>query len=391
MKNKSYLLKNYGRFEESFVKGEGSTLFSNSGEDYIDFGSGIGVSSLGYGNIELSETISNQAKDLIHTSNLYNIKPQEDLAKNISDLAGYQLFSFFANSGAEANESAIKIARKYGKDKRFKIITLENSFHGRTFGSLSATAQTSLHKSFYPMLDGFTYVKSISDIENAIDDETVAVMLELVKGEGGVVAFQKDEIKNLETVLKSKDILLIVDEVQTGIYRTGKFLASNVYDIQPDIITLAKGLAGGVPIGIMATKLENGFSSGDHGSTFGGNFLSTSASLKVLEILKKDFDSNNLEHRINYFEKKLLSLLSNFPNLFTEITGLGLMRGLIVNSDIDVLDIVKAGNKNRVLTLKSGNNTLRFLPPIIISNQEIDEGFKRLEQALSFENFQNKR
>jgi len=386
MERGKYLLKNYGgRFEESFVKGANATLISENGKDYIDFGSGIGVSSVGYGNRELAETISNQVSNLIHTSNLYHIKPQEDLAEKISELSGYDLYSFFANSGAEVNESAIKLARKYGETgdlKRYKVITLANSFHGRTFGSLSATGQTALHKSFTPMLDGFSYVNSVSDIEKAIEPETIAVLIELVKGEGGVEALPKDEIQNLAKVLKEKDVLLIIDEVQTGVYRTGKFLASNFYEIQPDIVTLAKGLAGGVPIGVMATKLKDGFSAGDHGSTFGGNFLSTSSALKVLEILENDFKSGTLEIKIAYFENKLQHLLQKFPKIFKEITGIGFMRGLIVNSEIDVLKIVLAGNREGVLLLKSGKNTLRFLPPLTISNQEIDEGFRRLEKSL---------
>ena len=372
------LLKNYGgRFPLNFTYGKGSVLFDGK-KDYIDFGSGIGVSSVGYGNEKLAKTISEQALKLIHTSNLYHIQPQIDLANKLSKLAGFELFSFFANSGAEANESAIKLARKYGKGERFEIITLKNSFHGRTLGSLSATGQKSLQKDFQPMVDGFIYAETVSEIEKLLNSKTVAVMLELVKGEGGVEALSKSEVQNLAKILKEKDILLIIDEVQTGIYRTGKFLASNIYDIQPDIITLAKGLAGGVPIGAMLTKLENGFSAGDHGSTFGGNFLSTSSAITVLEIL----ENVNLELKIAYFESKLDSLLHKFPNIFSEKTGLGLMRGLIVSSKIDVLEIVQNGNSAGIWTLKSGNNTLRFLPPLTISHDEIDKGFYRLEKVL---------
>jgi len=372
------LLKNYGeRFPINFIHGKGATLFDNE-KDYIDFGSGIGVSSIGYGNEQLTKTISDQASKLIHTSNLYHIQPQIDLAEKLSKLAGFELFSFFANSGAEANESAIKLARKYGKGERFEIITLTDSFHGRTLGSLSATGQTALQKDFLPMVEGFKYADSLSDIENLINSKTVAVMLELVKGEGGVEALSKNEVQKLAKTLKEKDILLIIDEVQTGIYRTGKFLASNIYEIQPDIITLAKGLAGGVPIGVMMTKLENGFSAGDHGSTFGGNFLSTSSAITVLEIL----ENIDLDLKIAYFESKLIYLLQKFPNIFSEITGLGLMRGLVVKPEINVLEIVQNGNSAGILTLKSGKNTLRFLPPLIISDEEIDKGFYRLEQII---------
>jgi acetylornithine aminotransferase len=232
------------------------------------------------------------------------------------------------------------------------------------------------------MLNGFLYAEDISNIENLISEKTVAVMLELVKGEGGVEAQLKSEVQKLAKLLKSKNILLIIDEVQTGVYRTGEFLASQVYEIQPDIITLAKGLGGGVPIGVMATTLKDGFSAGDHGSTFGGNFLSTSSAITVLEILEDLKSSGNLDLKIAYFESKIKFLMQKHSDVFMNITGLGLMRGLIVKSDFDALKIVQAGNNNGVLTLKSGNNTLRFLPPLLISNQEIDIGFNRLDKSL---------
>ncbi len=383
-----YLLNNYSRFEESFVYGEGATLYSEDRKDYIDLGSGIGVSSIGHGSKGLSRAIFDQASNLIHTSNLYHIKNQELLAEKLSKLANFStpIYSFFANSGAEANEGAIKLARKYGSrgdKKRWKIITLDNSFHGRTYGSLSATAQKSFHKGFEPILDGFVYVKDLSHVESAIDDETVAVMIELVRGEGGVQALSIDEVQNLVNLLKSRDILLIVDEVQSGVFRTGEFLASNLYQIEPDVITLAKGLAGGVPIGAMLTKHKDVFVAGDHGSTFGGNSLSTGASLKTLEILEEEYKSGRLSQTISFFNNKLDELTREFPHVFKSISGIGLMRGLPLSENIDLMQIVKTANKERVLTLKSGNNTLRLLPPLTISEQEIETGFERLNKAIS--------
>ena len=241
------------------------------------------------------EAISNQAKNIIHISNLQVIEPQAKLAQKLVELSGYDMAVFFANSGAEANEGAIKIARKYGEtkfdNKRYKVITLEHSFHGRTITTVKATGQESFHTPhFSPYPDGFSYEKSIEDVYKAIDDETVAVLIELVQGEGGVQPFDKAEIQKLAAHLKEKDILLIVDEVQTGVYRTGEFLASNLYEIEPDIITLAKGLGGGVPIGAVMTKHKDVLSAGDHGSTFGGNYFSTAAGLAVLEILKPMYD-----------------------------------------------------------------------------------------------------
>jgi acetylornithine aminotransferase len=390
-KRGEYLLNNYSRFEESFVYGEGAILYSEDRKDYIDFGSGIGVSSIGHGSKGLSRAIFDQASNLIHTSNLYHIKNQEELAEKLSNLAGFKLYSFFANSGAEANESAIKLARKYGSrgsTKRWKIITLDNSFHGRTYGSLSATAQSSFHKGFEPILDGFVYAKTLNDIQNIIDNdnEIVAVLIELVRGEGGVQALDINEVQTLAKLLKSQDILLMVDEVQSGVFRTGRFLASNLYGIEPDVITLAKGLAGGIPIGAMLTKIPDAFVPGDHGSTFGGNSFSTGASLKTLEILLDEYKSGRLARRIDFFNGKLDELIREYPHVFKSISGIGLMRGLPLDSKIDLMSIVKSANNERVLTLKSGNNTLRLLPPLTISEKEIETGFQRLSQAIALLN-----
>jgi acetylornithine/N-succinyldiaminopimelate aminotransferase len=377
---KSNLLKNYARFDLEFEKGEGATLTSKSDEKFIDFASGIGVVSLGHSNSEWAESISKQLKTLTHVSNLYGNEIQEEVAKKISELAGFELFSFFANSGAEANEGAIKLARKYGKGDRFEIISLKNSFHGRTLGSLSATGQESLQNDFKPMIDGFKFAENVNEIENSISEKTVAVILELVRGEGGVEMLSVSEVQKLSKTLKEKDILLIVDEVQSGVYRTGEFIASNYFQIEPDIITFAKGLGNGIPIGIVATKLENGFVAGDHGSTFGGNYISSTATLKTLKILERE--KATISKNIEIFEKNISDLIDSFPEIFERKTGLGLMRGLVVKNR-DVGDIVKKLNSSKVLTLKSGNNTLRFLPPLLISENEITEGFKRIEEALN--------
>jgi len=382
-----YLLNNYGkRFQLNFQSGKNSTLLEKSGKKFIDFASGIGVVSVGHGNQEIAEVIADQSKKILHVSNLYNIEPQEKLAEKISKLAGFELFAFFANSGAEANEAAIKLARKFGAGKRYKIYSLLNSFHGRTLGSLSATGQKKLQEKFLPMVDGFEFFKSVQDIENQIvtsseNDLPVAVILELVQGEGGIQALPKKDVQNLAKTLKSKNILLIIDEVQTGIYRTGEFLTSQIYEIEPDIITLAKGLGGGIPIGAMVTKLKDGFEAGDHGSTFGGNYLSTSVALKVLEILENEYSNGKLALKIEYFKSKLKTLQKKFPDIILEITGLGLMIGLKINSKFELGKIIELGHKHEILTLKSGNNILRFLPPLTISENEINQGFSRLEKV----------
>ncbi|WP_455948971.1 acetylornithine transaminase [Helicobacter pullorum] len=381
-----YVLHTYGRNYTHFVRGSGAKLFDDSGRDYIDFGAGIAVCSVGHGNERLANAICKQARELIHTSNLYLIEPQAKLARELVLQSGYDMRVFFANSGAEANEGAIKIARKFGEVdgevKRYQIITLDSSFHGRTISTLKATAQSKMHHYFGPFPDGFVYAKDIQDIPNKISDVTCAVLLELVQGEGGITPFDRSEIQALAKLLKEKNILLMVDEVQTGIYRSGELFASQCYEITPDVITTAKGLAGGVPIGAVMTRLKDIFAPGDHGSTFGGNFLSTRAALEVLEILKEEKQSGRLDATILYFSQKLQALQKSYPEIFIEEIGLGLMRGLRVR-DLDTLThFLQKAYENGVLVLKSGKNTARFLPSLTITKEEIDEGFNRIETAL---------
>jgi len=386
--DKKYVLQTYARDYTNFVKGVGSTLYDESGRDYIDFASGIAVNSVGHGNEKLVNAICEQAKKIIHISNLQVIEPQAKLAQKIVELSGYDMGVFFANSGAEANEGAIKIARKYGEtkfeNKRYKVITLEHSFHGRTITTVKATGQESFHTPhFSPYPAGFSYEKSIEDVYKAIDDETVAVLIELVQGEGGVQPFEKEEIQKLAAHLKENGVLLIVDEVQTGVYRTGEFLASNLYEIEPDIITLAKGLGGGVPIGAVMTRHKDVFAPGDHGSTFGGNYLSTAAGLAVLEILSGLYDSGVLHETLLYFEQKLKETASKYETLFDKEVGLGMMRGLRAKSAEIQGNIIKNCMKEGLVILKAGRNTVRFLPSLTIRKDEIDEGFKRFETAIS--------
>ncbi|CAA6824280.1 MAG: Acetylornithine aminotransferase (EC [uncultured Sulfurovum sp.] len=386
--DKQYGLQTYNRNYINFVKGEGSTLFTDTGEEYIDFASGIAVNSVGHNNPTLVEAIQDQVAKIIHISNLQVIAPQAKLAEQICTLANYDGAIFFANSGAEANEGAIKIARKYGETKfdkkRYKVITLEHSFHGRTITTVKATGQEHFHTpNFSPYPAGFSYVKGLEAVYENIDDETVAVMIELVQGEGGVQPFAKEEIQKLEKYLKEKDILLIVDEVQTGIYRTGKMLASNMYEIDPDIITMAKGLGGGVPIGAVMTKHKDVLTAGDHGSTFGGNYLSTRAGLAVLEVLSKMDEEGALTETLAYFTVQLKEMATKYPNLFTEEVGLGLMRGLRAKDSETMKAVLTNCMENKLIVLPAGKNTVRFLPALTITASEIDEGFERFEKAIS--------
>lgn len=382
-----FVLHTYARNYIHFVRGEGARLYDDKGKDYIDFGSGIAVCSVGHGNKRLAEAIYRQAKNLIHTSNLYLIEPQARLAKKLVELSGYDMRVFFANSGAEANEGALKIARKFGEEngeqKRYQIITLDSSFHGRTISTLKATAQSKMHQYFGPFPDGFVYAKDLNDVPNKISDVTCAVLLELVQGEGGITPFNKQEVQNLERILKEKNVLLMVDEVQTGIYRSGELFASQAYGITPDVITTAKGLAGGVPIGAVMTNLKDIFAPSDHGSTFGGNFLSTSAALEVLEILSSEKQTGELDKRIAYFTQKLQDLQKQYAEIFTQEVGLGLMRGLRVRDLETLTKFLNLAFEERVLVLKSGKNTARFLPSLTITQEEMDEGFRRIESCIA--------
>ncbi len=386
--DKEFVLGTYARNYTNFKQGINATLYDENGREYIDFTSGIGVVSVGHGNKRVANAICEQVSNITHISNLFLIEPQAKLAKKMVELSGFDMAVFFGNSGAEANEGAIKIARKYGEvnfeSKKYKIITLENSFHGRTITTVKATGQKKFHKSeFSPYPDGFSYDKNIEKIYDSIDNETIAVMIELVQGEGGVEPFAKEEIQKLSEFLKERGLLLIVDEVQTGVYRSGEFLATSLYDIEPDIITLAKGLAGGVPIGAVMTKHKDIFSPGDHGSTFGGNYLSSRASLEVLSILESYKESGMLDEVFIYFEEKLENLAKKYKDFFTKSVGLGLMRGLRCKND-EILDrLVKESFNEGVLVLKAGRSTLRLLPPLTISKDEIDEGFKRMENAFN--------
>ena len=381
-----YILPTYARADVEFVSGKNAKLIDANGKDYIDFTSGIAVVSVGHGNERLTNALCSQVKNMIHMSNLYYIAPQARAAEKLVKASGYDMKCFFGNSGAEANEGAIKIARKYGeKDgeiKRYKIITLDHSFHGRTITTVKATGQASMHNYFGPFPDGFVYAKNIDEIESLVDAHTVAVMIELVQGEGGVQPQDKEKVQNLAKFLKSKDILLIIDEVQTGVYRTGKFLASNLYEIKPDVVTLAKGVGGGVPVGVVMTTLKDIFSAGDHGSTFGGNYLSSTAICEVMDILNEYDASGELAINMLLFDKALEKFYNENQTLFTEKVGLGMMCGLRAKNAETLAKVINNAREHGVMVLKAGKNTLRLLPPLTIKQEEINEGFKRLSAAV---------
>jgi len=382
----NYLMDNFARVNVALVRGEGSIVYDETGKDYVDFGAGIGVNCLGHANEIVLEAIGTQAAQIIHGSNIYRILPQEALAQKISELLGYRSYAVFCNSGAEANEAAIKMARKYGTvnfpNKKFEILTLRNSFHGRTLATLQATGQEKFHPEiFAPYMPGFKFFDDIEEIIAHIDENSVAVMIELVQGEGGIKPLDKASVQKLAAVLKEKKLLLITDEVQCGVYRTGEFATSQIYGIRPDIITFAKGLAGGVPIGACVAQ-QNIFAPGEHGSTFGGNFLATSTALAVLSQLQFLKASGKLDKTIKRFIKKLDAIAADYPSLIEKRVGLGLMQGLVLRDEKNLGEIFNKALQNGLLILKSGKCTLRFLPALNIKKSEIKEGFARLRKSL---------
>lgn len=369
-----YVMPSYGRYDLVLDKGEGRQAVDENGKEYIDFGSGIGTNSLGYCNEDWVKAICDQAHRIQHTSNYYYTKVQADFAKALCETAGYTDM-FFGNSGAEANECAIKIARKYSFDKygkgRHNIITLVNSFHGRTLCTLSATGQDVFHNYFFPFVEGFINVEAnnIEDLRAKLDDTVCAVMFEYVQGEGGVMALQQDFVDEIFRLCAEKDVLTIADEVQTGVGRTGKFLAGDNFGKKADLTTLAKGLAGGVPIGVCLSgeKCAKVLTPGTHGSTFGGNPISCAGGLAVLNTVNKPGFLDEVAKKGDYFRKKLLTS----PEV-ASVSGICMMIGIELKNK-KAGDVVKAALDQGLLLL-TAKTKVRLLPPLTITYEEIDKG-----------------
>lgn len=369
-----YVMPSYGRYDLVLDKGEGRQAVDENGKEYIDFGSGIGTNSLGYCNDNWVKAVCDQAHRIQHTSNYYYTKVQADFAKALCETAGYTDM-FFGNSGAEANECAIKIARKYSFDKygkgRHNIITLVNSFHGRTLCTLSATGQDVFHNYFFPFVEGFINVEAnnIEDLRAKLDDTVCAVMFEYVQGEGGVMALQQDFVDEIFRLCAEKDVLTIADEVQTGVGRTGKFLAGDNFGKKADLTTLAKGLAGGVPIGVCLSgeKCAKVLTPGTHGSTFGGNPISCAGGLAVLNTVNKPGFLDEVAKKGDYFRKKLLTS----PEV-ASVSGIGMMIGIELKNK-KAGDVVKAA-LDKGLLLLTAKTKVRLLPPLTITYEEIDKG-----------------
>lgn len=380
-----HVMGTYGRYDVVMQKGSGRTAVDENGREYIDFGSGIGTNSLGYCNEEWADAVCEQVRSVQHTSNYYYTKVQADFADVLCEKTGYSKV-FFGNSGAEANECAIKLARKYsfdkyGKDaKRYNIITLVNSFHGRTLCTLSATGQDVFHNYFFPFVEGFINVEAnnIDDLRAKTDDSVCAVMFEFVQGEGGVIPLDKAFVDEIFKLCAEKDILTIADEVQTGVGRTGKLLASQHYNVKSNITTLAKGLAGGVPIGacLADEKCADVLVKGTHGSTFGGNPIACAGGLVVLSKAGDERFLAEVREKGDYLRAKLLEI----PEV-EGIDGLGMMIGIRLKTK-NAADVCKAAVDNGLLLL-TAKTKLRLLPPLNITKEEIDKGIEILKKLLA--------
>lgn len=371
-----YVMPTYGRFDIALDHGEGAKLWDVEGKRYIDLASGIGVCCLGYNNEKIIDAITEQAHKLMHVSNLFTTAPMVQVAKTLCEQTGMGKV-FFANSGAEANEGMIKLARKYSYDKygtgRAEIVTLHNSFHGRTVTTLKATGQEKFHQYFFPFTEGFAYADAndIDSVKAAVNAHTCAVMIELVQGEGGVMPLDKAFVQDVQQFCRENDLLLLVDEVQTGIGRTGSLFAFQQYGIQPDVVSMAKALGGGVPIGaIMAAKTcDTVLGSGTHATTFGGTPMICAAANAVLsEVIQPAF-LQSVKEKGEYLTKQLLAMGSDY---IKDVRGMGLMIGVVVDAD-ERAALIKQIMDKGVLVLTAGTNVIRLLPPLSISYEEMDE------------------
>ncbi|MBQ3054752.1 MAG: aspartate aminotransferase family protein [Oscillospiraceae bacterium] len=376
----AHVMKTYGRYPVAIQSGKGATLVSPEGKEYIDFASGIGVLSIGTAHPKFVEAVSNQAATLAHTSNLFYTEPSTRLAQRLCALSGMDKV-FFSNSGAESNEGAIKLARKYSTDRygteRTKIVTLQNSFHGRTVTTLAATGQDVFHQYFYPFTEGFVHAiaNDFDSVKNAVDENTCAIMMELVQGEGGVLPLDVSFVKQVEALCREKDLLLVIDEVQTGIGRCGTFFAFQHYGISPDVVSTAKGIGGGLPLGaVLAAKTcSEVLSPGTHATTFGANPICTAAANAVLDVLE-----DGVLSKVN---EKGAYLRSKIEEMGFSTRGLGLMIGIAVEEGTHkakVASLIEAG----LLCITAGKDAVRLLPPLNITYEEMDRGLAILKSVL---------
>lgn len=391
------VMTTYGRFPIALERGVGCRVWDTSGREYLDFVAGIATCTLGHAHPALIETVTEQIKTLHHVSNLYYIPQQGQLAKWIVEHSCADRV-FFCNSGAEANEGAIKLARKYAHtvleiDKPV-ILTAKASFHGRTLATITATGQPKYQKHFDPLVPGFAYIpyNNIEAVEEAVteldegDQRVGAIMLEPLQGEGGVRPGEMDYFVRVRKICDQTGILLILDEVQVGMGRTGKYWGYENLGIEPDIFTSAKGLAGGIPIGaMMCKKFCNVFEPGDHASTFGGNPFACAAALTVAQTLEQENILHNVQARGEQLRTRLRAIAHKYPNLIAEVRGWGLINGMELNTDIELtaIDVVKAAMERGLLLVPAGPKVVRFVPPLIVSAEEVEEAAEVVETAIA--------
>jgi len=382
----SALAKNYNRRKISFIKGKGSFLYGDDGKKYLDFVQGIAVNSLGHANPNLIRAINKQAKKVWHVSNAFVIPEGEKLAKRLTQKT-FADYVIFQNSGAEATEAAIKVARRYfysiGQPKKNRILCIKNSFHGRTLATIFASGSKKMTEGFGPKVAGFDHFKfgNLKSLKKSINKNTAAIMIEPVMGEGGIKVHSKSFLKNLRKICNKKKILLICDEIQVGIGRSSTFFYFEQAKIRPDIVPIAKGIGGGFPIGavLMTKKVASGIVPGSHGSTFGGNPLAMSVGNAVLDqIFKKGF-LQNVKKTSKYFHNELNKIKSDFPKLIKEVRGVGLLIGLQLFND--QTKFIKKLQDNNLLTIRSGENTIRILAPLNVKKLEIDLAIKIIRKV----------
>ena len=382
----SYLAKNYNRKKISFKYGKGSYLFSNDNKKYLDFVQGIAVNSLGHSNLNLIKELNKQSKKLWHISNAFTIPEGEKLAKKLAQKT-FANSVIFQNSGAEATEAAIKVARKYfysiGKPKKNRILCIKNSFHGRTLAAIFASGSKKMTEGFGPKVSGFDHFEfgDHKSLEKKISKNTAAILVEPVLGEGGIKVIPSWCLKGLRKICDKKKILLILDEVQCGIGRSGKFFAFEHAKVKPDIVPIAKGIGGGFPIGavLMTKKVSKSMTPGSHGSTFGGNPLAMSVGNAVLDqILKKGF-LNNVRKNSTFFIKELKKIQKDYPNVIKEVRGLGLLLGLQLFKDQTVF--INKLMENNMLTIRASENVVRILPPLNVKKKELNLALKIIRKV----------
>lgn len=379
------LMSTYARQDLAFERGEGSYLYTADGRRYLDFGSGIAVTALGHSHPHLVQAIQEQAAKLWHTSNLFRIPEQEKLAQRLVDNS-FADKAFFCNSGAEANEGAVKVARKYfaskGKPEKFRIITFEGAFHGRTLAMLAATNNAKYLDGFGPKVEGFDQVAfDLKAAKAAITPETAAFMIEPIQGESGIRSVPTEMLRGLRQLCDEHDMLLILDEVQTGMGRTGKLFAYEWSGITPDIMSLAKGLGGGFPVGaVLATsEAASGIVPGTHGTTFGGNILAMTAGNAVLDVMLEDGFFDGVQKRSSYFKQQLVMLKDRYPDVIEDVRGQGFL--LAVKSKPLNTELQAAMRDEHILGVTAGDNTVRLIPPLTTPEKDLVEGIRRLEAA----------